>query len=96
MKPIRQSEKDGKITYHYSFKALRWFITQGRLTGDVGYIKITKEGLYNTFRGYGTIENPSKYLLTISIRDYPLFDEYPQTQSMVSYEYKILDFSKNK
>jgi hypothetical protein len=58
-----------------------------RAVANTKYIdELQKEGRYG-----------EEYTIDVELMDYPLFDDtYPKNQPIESYEYKILDFSKNK
>jgi hypothetical protein len=75
MRPIGIKEKQGKTIFIYRFRDLRGFIMQGRDTGDVGMIIISRDdnGMIK-YRGFGTIEHPNKEIMTIVIKQCELFD----------------------
>jgi len=87
-----KTNKGGTITYHYSYSDLRRFIQHGRSEGNNGWILTKSEGGFQIYRGYGTIEAPSKYLSTISVQDSPSFDSvYPGSPSHTSHKMVIWD-----
>lgn len=75
MRPIAFSRKnENRVLFHYTYKELREFVKRGREFGDCGAILVRYNGDINIFRGYGTIENPSTTLFTISMRHHRIFD----------------------
>jgi hypothetical protein len=74
MKPTKYTQKGDKITYHYTFKQLREFLTHGFREGNNGMILIGEDGEFYKYKGFGTIENPWKYVLNLSMEHDPLYD----------------------
>ncbi len=107
MRPYKYTENNGITTFHYRFKELRHFITQGRLTGDIGFILSQYiPNNYTRYKGFGTFENPQKDLITMTVQDCEPFDgkkalpeEVVNPTEIVrvidSYRFVILDLSKS-
>lgn len=74
MTPIKFIIKDGVTTFHYKASELINFARLGFKDGNVGMILVRRKGKILTYKGFGTIENPNKYILTMSIVHLPLFD----------------------
>ncbi len=74
MRPIKFTEKNGLVTYHYKGSELIPFIRQGFKTGDVGMVLVRRQGNFLTFKGFGVIENPSKTIHTLTIVHMPALD----------------------
>jgi len=74
MKPIKYTQEGDKITYHYTFKQLRDFLTHGFREGNNGMILIGEDSQFSYFKGFGTIENPWKYVLNLSKEYDPFYD----------------------
>jgi hypothetical protein len=105
MRPIGYKTKKGNTILIYRFRDLRRFIMQGRETGDVGFIIISRDrkGMIK-YKGYGTIEHPSRSIQAVYIQHNPLFDGkwdvnrmiHPMVRNSVSsYRYELIDLSKN-
>ncbi len=73
MTPIKFSIKYGVTTFHYNSSELMKFCRYGFKNGDVGMILIKRSGYLLTYKGFGTIENPSRDILTMSIMHSPGF-----------------------
>jgi hypothetical protein len=73
MRPHSFTLKDDTTHFHYRFSELRNFIANGKTHGDVGVILTARKGRLLTFRGFGTIERPSKSVITISFMHNPFF-----------------------
>ena len=82
-----------EIIKHYSFSELKDFITRGRRDGNVGWLLMSTIDGISKYRGYGTIENPSRELMTISFKYHPLFDDNYR-QLIDKYTYKLIDLNK--
>jgi len=93
MKIINTTQKDGETHYHYNYSDIKEFLKRGFEHGDCGVILVKKKGMFNVYRGFGVIENPIKYILTMSIVDNPIFDT-PSPQGSASTHFRIIDFSK--
>lgn len=105
MRPISFSIKDGVTTFHYKPSELFNFVRQGRTSGDVGIILIRRNGNHLTYKGYGTIEKPFKYLATITLTHFEPFDGKMQTDderiaepksnksALISHRVVVLDLS---
>lgn len=74
MTPIRLTVKNGITKFHYKASDIINFARLGFKDGNVGMILIRREGGMLTYKGFGTIENPCTYLLTMSIMHFPPFD----------------------
>ena len=74
MKPIKYTQEGDRITYHYTFKQLREFLTHGFKEGNNGMRLIGEDKHFYHYRGFGTIENPSKYIASLSMEHDPMFD----------------------
>ena len=106
MTPYKYTNKgNGKITFHYTFKQYYQFLKHGFLHGDNGWILIGREGTTSIYKGFGTIENPSKTLITISLVHCEMYDGKLQTpeeiinppyrvaiENIESYRFTILKF----
>lgn len=86
MKPIKYTLKENEeIVYHYTFKQLRDFLAHGFKEGNNGVILVGQDKRFLKYRGFGTIENPWKYLATISMENDPMFDgEMPIPENVVN------------
>lgn len=75
MRPTGYKEKKGNTIFIYRFRDMREFITQGKETGDVGMIVISRDpsGMVK-YKGFGTIEHPMKEIMTITLKHNELFD----------------------
>jgi len=74
MKPLKYTQEGENITYHYSFKDLRRFLTHGFKEGNNGMILIGEDKRFYYYKGFGTIENPWKYVLSLSVQYDPFYD----------------------
>lgn len=74
MIPNRFREKDGNYKFFYPVADIRKFILQGRSEGNNGWIIVSKIDNIITYRGYGTIEHPSKELKYIHVVHNPHWD----------------------
>jgi hypothetical protein len=74
MIPVKYIQEGEKITYHYSFKDLRDFLALGFKEGNNGMILIGEDKHYSHYKGFGTIENPWKYVLSLSMEYDPFYD----------------------
>lgn len=77
-------------TFHYKYSDLKRFLKFGFKHGDVGMILIKREGELKTYKGFGTIESPIKFLHTMSIVSHPLFDNGP-TLPPLKFRVMIID-----
>jgi len=74
MTPNRLTKKENDTTiFHYPINELRAFVKRGMEHGDTGPILIKRQSNVLTYKGYGTIENPRKSLITVSFVHSPLF-----------------------
>lgn len=105
MIPKSYTEKDNEVHFHYSFSDLRKFIEHGREFGNNGFIIINKIDQMIRYRGYGTIENPSKSLFGLTVAHFPLFDGEFSIEAIMNPKpiftkentrFVILDLSKKK
>lgn len=101
------TDLNNDATFHYHYKQLKDFLIQGFKEGNNGWILVSRKGNIDTFRGFGTIENPCKKLLTISIVHNPLWDGERKTLEEIihpkipkayieTYRMILLDFSNLK
>lgn len=67
MTPHKYTKDKESVLYHYKFSELRRFLTEGKKTGDVGLILISRDGDYYNYRGFGTIENPHTWITTLGL-----------------------------
>jgi len=84
MKPISYTKKGEVTTFHYKPSELINFVREGHKTGNVGMIVIRRDGGMITYKGFGTLENPRRHIMTISLMHHPSFDGY-----MISDEQRI-------
>ena len=101
MIPKTYTQKGELTTFHYRYQDLRLFIKQGKEFGNVGFIIVKKDGDLITYKGFGTIENPSTSLTTMSLVHFPPFDGEFNPDAIVhpklstfSTRFIILDFSQ--
>ena len=103
MKPYKYTTKGSSVIYHYHYEELKEFLRLGKEQGNVGWILTKRIGMLFTYRGFGTIDNPVKHLITISfIHDNKLDGEFIsddlivnpviKSKDLCSYKYKILKF----
>ena len=64
MKPTHYTGEANNYTFHYSFTDLRKFIEHGKEHGNNWIIIIKHIENISHYRGFGTIENPHKELMT--------------------------------
>jgi hypothetical protein len=75
MKPYKYTKlEDGKTKYHYTFSQLREFLTHGFKEGNNGWTIVGSSENFTDYRGFGTIENPCKSLISISVEHDPFYD----------------------
>jgi hypothetical protein len=74
MKPTKYTQEGERVIYHYTFKQLRDFLTHGFREGNNGMILIGEDKRFYYYKGFGTIENPWKYVLNLSMEYDPVFD----------------------
>jgi hypothetical protein len=74
MTPIKFTIKNGVTYFHYKASELIEFVRRGKKDGNVGLILTKRNGNILTYRGFGTIENPFTYIITLSISHLPFFD----------------------
>jgi hypothetical protein len=87
MRTYKFTEKDGNIRFHYKFTELREFLTHGFKYGNNGIILTGRINGIDTYKGFGTIENPRKTVYTISVVHNELFDGVQLTPKEIV-EYK--------
>lgn len=73
MTPIKFTEKNGAINFHYKTSELIDFVRKGKKDGNVGLIITKREGDVLTFRGFGTIEKPFNEVITLHIAHNNIF-----------------------
>jgi len=74
LRPIYFTIKNETTHFHYKFSELKNFVKQGKKTGDVGMLLVRRQGNMLTYKGFGTIENPFTYIMTLSIIHSPILD----------------------
>lgn len=106
MRPLSFDTVDGVTKFRYDFRELIEWTKQGRLTGDVGMILLSRDGNALTYGGYGTIEHPYTAFHKITLNHFPLFDGemvsdgeriMPTTQpptSTGSYSFMMINLAK--
>ena len=71
--------------------------------GDCGFILMTRCGKLHTYKGFGTIENPSTSMRIVTISHYDLFDgrmltdeervsNIPTKEKVINYRFTTLNF----
>jgi hypothetical protein len=94
MEKIMTLKTNGDYIFNYKVRDLRNFIKIGRATGDVGMIvvKRTKSGMV-TYKGFGTIEHPSKDIMSIRLQFDEKFDtpQRPPIVPTMSYRYHVIN-----
>ncbi len=75
MIPIKFTVKDDVTHFHYNYSELRDFVRLGKADGNVGLILIKREGDFLTYKGFGTIENPMRSMISIKSRHLSLIDD---------------------
>lgn len=73
MNPIKFSIKNGKTTFHYPLSFLRKFLAHGKTNGNNGMILVGRTGIFLTYKGFGTIENPRTTILTFHVKHLEVF-----------------------
>jgi|TARA_R110000782_G_scaffold18605_1_gene51021 hypothetical protein len=73
------------ITHHYSFSYIRRFLTLGYETGAVGMLLIKSDEETETYKGFGTIENPRKTIITFKLKKFKQFSSTYQEPSDISW-----------
>lgn len=109
MRAYKYTGKGSVTTFHYKYKELKEFIAWGKEHGDNGWILVSRDNKSQmaTYKGFGTIENPIKEMITISVVHHELFDgKWESNEEIIhpisskdnlhSYRYTVLDFSKTK
>ena len=82
--------------FHYTFSELRRFIELGRKEGNVGMIPISITNNIIKYKGFGTIDNPTTIMNTMSLMYDDIFDSCNRNvriEKIDSYSYQILDFN---
>ena len=74
MTPIKFTVKNGVTHFHYKASELIRFARLGFKDGNVGMILVRRKGGMLTYKGFGTIENPSTSIFTLSMMHFPPFD----------------------
>ena len=74
MIPIKFTEKNGETHFHYKASELIHFVRLGFKDGNAGMILISRKGKMLTYKGFGTIEHPFTYLMTMTIVHFSPFD----------------------
>lgn len=104
MRPISFTVENGITLFHHDEKEYKRFLELGKRDGNVGLILKSREGNILTYEGFGTIENPLKEMITISMVMLP-HEECPDEERLESFQrqgptyetfsFGILDFSKS-
>lgn len=106
MTPNRYTIKEDTTYFHYKFSDLRTWISRGNEFGDVGPLLFARKGNRLIYESYGTINNPMKSRVTLSIIHNPLFDgklgtddeiinpERIKSKAKRSYKLILIDMSK--
>jgi hypothetical protein len=74
MTPIGFKIINGTTHFHYKATELIDFVRRGKRDGNVGLILMKRNGDLLTYKGFGTIENPSTHILSITISHCTPFD----------------------
>ncbi len=84
---------------------MKRFMSLGLKEGNTGMVLLRRKGLFITYRGFGTIENPRKTLLTMSLVHCEKFSGpmatpeeviNPKPSILQSAKIVMLDFGKGK
>lgn len=107
MTPYKYSKEyiDGleNVRYSYTYKELKQFLQYGFSEGNVGLLLVGRVGNILKYRGFGTIENPFKWLTSINmihsvsldgVLDDDFFIKKKSTNFLTSYSMIILDITK--
>lgn len=73
MRPESFTEESGGFVFTYNTEDLKKWITLGNKDGNVGSILLSYKDGFKRYASYGTIENPRKTRLTISIKHLAVF-----------------------
>jgi hypothetical protein len=105
MTPTNFTKKEDTTHLHYKFSDLREFVKRGSKHGDCGVLIVRRNGMFSTYKGYGTIENPIKHLHSISMVYNPMFGNYMSDEQLLeppkpffnsdNTRFVMLDFSKS-
>ena len=74
MTPIKYTVKYDITHFHYNYSELREFVRLGKANGNVGLILIKREGTFLTYKGFGTIQNPMRSMISIKSRHLEMLD----------------------
>ena len=74
MRPYKYTKQGNKTIFHYHYRDLRNFLEHGFKHGDNGFIIVSEENGFIKHKGFGTIENPRKTILTMVIQHCEPFD----------------------
>ena len=91
MRPIKYTNKDGKIIFHYDKDELKKFVSLGKKHGDVGKILTGRTGDIFHYAGYGTYDNPNKTLNRISVRHNVAFDGEIKSDEEIVFGKSVID-----
>lgn len=99
MNPYKYTTYGSRVVYHYKYSDLKRFLTEGKKYGSVGLIITERNDKQVTYRGFGTIENPYKWLSTIEYLGFDLVNDEdiinpPENKALTSYSIMILDVTK--
>lgn len=85
MTPYKYSIKNGLTVFHYRYSELKEFVTRGKQFGDCGMILVKRKENMLVNKGYGTIENPNKSLLTfVQIHHEGFFGKLPTNDEIIN------------
>lgn len=77
MRPYKVKHRGSGRRYLYRYSDLKQWMIQGRREGNAGMIPVFEDATSVTYRGFGTIENPCKRVMTTTIVKCPVFDKAP-------------------
>jgi len=84
MKPVNYTKTGNKITYHYTYSKLKEFLKHGFKEGNNGVILVGQDDRFLYYKGFGTIENPWRYVASISVENDPMFEgDMPKPENIL-------------
>jgi hypothetical protein len=102
MNPISFTKCGDTTYFHYRYSDLRRFVRDGKRDGNVGLILTKRNSKISTYRGFGTIENPFRYIATVSLMRNDVFDGprptddeilSPPKEEFADFRFVILDLN---
>ena len=102
MKVAKICLKDGEIRYSYKYTDIKNFLEHGFKNGNNGLVLLSIKDGFLKYRGFGTIENPSKRIFTVRVQhDYTMYGplvlyDYCEKSSLTSHRLEIINFSKHE